>query len=99
MHAPCAAIVVKEPFGHIFPVRNLGDFAAQHAFGIIHQLLGRLLDRIAAIGIHQLAEPLDPQFSRGDLRFKVAHHQSGHTGIAADITPKRVVALARFDQF
>ena len=98
MLAPRAPVIIHETFGVIITIRDLGDLAPQHGFGVIHQLLGGLFDSAATIGIHQFAIAFDAQFSGGNLRLKVAHHQPRHPGVARNIAPERVIALARLDQ-
>ena len=89
-----AAIVVEEAFGEIFAVRYLLDLRPHPAFGVVHQLLGRLDNGVLAVFPDQLLEAAHAQFGRRDLRLQIPHHEAWDPRVVADVFPQVLVALA-----
>ena len=87
-------VVVQEALGPVFAVGNRRDLAAQHALGIVHELLGRREHHVLAVLVQEFDEALDTELGGGDLGFDVAHHLARYPCVGLDELPERAVEFA-----
>ena len=83
---------VDEPLGRVGAVGQLLDLGAQHPLGVVHQVVARRADRVDAVVLDELQEPLGADPRGGDLGLHVAHHERRGAHVVAQDPPHPLVA-------